>query len=93
MFRIIVPLEDSYSFDAQLDQAQIIKDFGKDFTTNETQQRIIALITENAEITTEQLARSVGITRRQIESHIRELKAQGIIEREGGRRYGRWIVK
>jgi predicted HTH transcriptional regulator len=50
-------------------------------------------VAENAEITTENIAKTIGITRRQVETNIRELKALGFVGREGGRRYGRWTVK
>ena len=97
VFRIIVPLDDSYSLDAETGKAQIKhedfgKDFGKDFGINQTQQRMVALIAENMTITTESIAETIGITRRQVESNMRELKLRGIIERQGGRRYGRWVV-
>jgi len=94
IFKIIVPLDDDYSFDAETNKAQLNHDnFGKDFGINETQQRMVALIVEDVYITTERLAKTIGITQRQIESNIRKLKSLEIIEREGGRRYGRWIVK
>ena len=50
------------------------------------------MITENMTITTESIAETIGITRRQVESNMRELKLRGILERQGGRRYGRWVV-
>ena len=98
IFQIIVPLDDKYSFDAEMGKLEINngdfgKDFGKDFGINETQQRVVAMIAENAEIKTEYIAEVIGITRRQVESTIRELKSLGIVEREGGRKYGRWIMK
>lgn len=102
VFRIIVPLDDSYSFDAGIGRVQrslekdfgknFGKDFGKDFGINETQQKIVALISENPVITTERIAEAIGITQRQVESNMRELKLRGIVVREGGRRYGRWVV-
>ena len=94
VFRIIVPLNDSYSFDAETFKEQVNhENFGKDFGINETQQKIVALIVENMAITTARITEIIGITRRQVESNMRELKIRGIIERHGGRRYGRWVVK
>jgi predicted HTH transcriptional regulator len=44
-------------------------------------------------ITTRSIADTVGINVRNAESHIRVLKKAGLIEREGSRKNGRWIVK
>ena len=97
IFRIIVPLDDSYSFDAGADKAQINHvDFGINFGINnginETQRKIIALMVAKSEITAEQIAESIGVTKRQIELSISKLKELGIISREGARKNGRWIV-
>lgn len=106
VFRVIVPLDDSYSFDAEIGKVQGEEqvrhsdfgkdfgiDFGKDFGINETQRKIVALVSENTTITAERIAENIGISRRQVESNMRELKSRGIVAREGGRRYGRWVVK
>jgi len=47
----------------------------------------------NPEITAGQIAETVGVTKRQVESNISKLKSLGIIERDGARKSGRWIVK
>ena len=60
---------------------------------NETQKKIIDLITSNPIITADELSDAVGITKRRIESNISQLKKAGLIEREGARKNGRWIVK
>jgi predicted HTH transcriptional regulator len=97
-----VPLDDSYSFDAGTDKAQINHgDVGKDvginfginFGINETQQKIVALMVENPTITSGEIAELIGITKRQIELNISKLKSLGIIERKGARKNGQWIVK
>ncbi|MDR1622858.1 MAG: hypothetical protein LBS00_10835 [Synergistaceae bacterium] len=93
IFRIIVPLDDSYSFDAEMNKTQINHgNFEKDFEINETQRRIVDLIAKNPKTTAEHIMEIIGITRRQAESNIHELKLRGILKREGGRRYGRWVV-
>jgi ATP-dependent DNA helicase RecG len=102
VFRIIVPLDDSYSFDAGADKAQINHsdfginfgiNFGKDFGINETQQKIVALMVENPAIISGEIAESIGITKRQVELNISKLKSLGVIERKGARKNGHWIVK
>jgi ATP-dependent DNA helicase RecG len=60
---------------------------------NETQKKIMDLIMKNAETTTQQIANSIGITKRRVESNIRQLKIAGVIERLGARKNGKWIVK
>ena len=105
VFSVIIPLDDEYSFDAEMFIAQnktqlkdhVGKDVGisvgKDVGINETQLKIVAFIAENTHTTIPQIAEYIGITERRIESNIRTLKSLGIIEREGGRKHGRWIVK
>jgi len=60
---------------------------------NETQGKIIALITANPNITAEQISEEIGISKRNVESNISKLKKNRVIEREGARKTGRWIVK
>jgi ATP-dependent DNA helicase RecG len=67
--------------------------FGINFGLNETQCKIVDLMITNPEITAEQIAESIGITKRQIEANISKLKASGIVERIGARKKGRWVVK
>ena len=60
---------------------------------NETQKKIIGLMIENPIITAEQISDIIGITKRRVESNISQLKKAELVEREGARRNGRWIVK
>jgi ATP-dependent DNA helicase RecG len=60
---------------------------------NEQQQSILKLFSENPTITTQATADSLGISKRSVDNHIRELKRLGLIEREGAKKNGRWIVK
>jgi len=47
----------------------------------------------NPEVTLEQLAEVIGISKRNIEKNISKLKASGLVERTGSRKSGRWTVK
>ena len=47
---------------------------------------------ENHEITAEQIAASIKITKRRVESNISHLKKTGVVERVGARKNGRWVV-
>jgi ATP-dependent DNA helicase RecG len=60
---------------------------------NETQKKIIDSLIKNPEITAEQLADSIGITKRRIESNLSQLRINGFIDRLGAKKNGRWIVK
>jgi predicted HTH transcriptional regulator len=44
-------------------------------------------------ISTRQIADALGIDGRNAESHIRALKKMGLIEREGAKKKGHWVVK
>jgi len=54
---------------------------------------MITLIQENPMITIKQLAEKIGLTNRSIENNLQLLKKNGIIEREGAKKKGKWIIK
>jgi predicted HTH transcriptional regulator len=54
---------------------------------------MLVLIQENSMITIKQLAEKVGLTERSIENNLQSLKKNGIIEREGAKKKGKWIMK
>lgn len=54
--------------------------------------KILALIKENASITTNEMARLLSVNRRTIQRGLDVLKDKGTIERKGGKRYGYWEV-
>jgi predicted HTH transcriptional regulator len=60
---------------------------------NETRQKMLGLMLANPYVTTQELSIALGIDRRNVESHIRALKKHGVLEREGSRKNGRWVVK
>jgi ATP-dependent DNA helicase RecG len=59
---------------------------------NETRQKMLCLMLTNPKVTTRELSIELGIDRRNVESHIRVLKKNGALEREGARKNGRWVV-
>ena len=67
--------------------------FGINFGINETQKKIIALLIENPKITMPVVAETLGMTKRSVESNISQLKKAGLVEREGARKNGSWVVK
>ena len=63
-------------------------------TTRETtQEKLLSLIKENPNITQEQLAVKLGLTRDGVSYNIKKLREQGKIERTGSTKSGTWIVK
>jgi ATP-dependent DNA helicase RecG len=98
IFRIIVPLDDEYSFDANIKKDDLNRNdfginFGTNFGINETQHKIIELMTANPNISIKQIADSINLTKRNVEYAVKKLKEAGIIMREGANKNGKWIVK
>lgn len=53
----------------------------------------LSLIRQNNRISAKELAESLGISSRQCERIIAELKEQGLLERKGSKKTGFWEVK
>ncbi|HIZ85356.1 MAG TPA: winged helix-turn-helix transcriptional regulator [Candidatus Coprenecus stercoravium] len=63
-------------------------------TRGKSREKIIALLSEDGALTMAALARRIGITPKAVEKQIARLKADGILERIGPDKGGRWhIVK
>lgn len=54
---------------------------------------LLSLIRQNNRISAKELAESLGISSRQCERIIAELKEQGLLERKGSKKTGFWEVK
>ena len=61
-------------------------------TTTKTLVKILGLMRERPDITAEELAEEIGITKNGIRYHIKKLKSQGKIVRIGSSKYGQWKV-
>ena len=59
----------------------------------ERKQAILNLIVETPTITQKQLMNELALTRKQIQTDIKELQEEGKLEREGSNRNGRWVIK
>ena len=57
-----------------------------------TTEKILSLILENPNITTEELARVCDMTPDGVYCHTKRLREKGVLIREGGRKEGRWVV-
>lgn len=57
-----------------------------------SQKTILEMALENANVTTTEMAKRLGIDRRNVQEHIKKLHGLGLLRREGGRKNGRWVV-
>ena len=96
VFRIIVPLDDSYSFDEELDKVQVK---GNNCTLvctincTLTEKAIREYLRENPAATQTTIAATVGKSLRTIKKDMAALQEKGLLEHEGARENGCWIVK
>lgn len=67
-----------------------LKDFLKELT--ERQIDILKIINTDFLITTQGIADKTGTTDRTVRNDIKTLKEKGLLDREGGRKDGKWIV-
>ena len=69
-----------------------IRQHGDVVTTEKTTEKILSLILENPNITTEELARVCDMTPDGVYYHTKRLREKGVLIREGGRKEGHWVV-
>jgi ATP-dependent DNA helicase RecG len=67
--------------------------FGVNFGISDVQKNILELMRENPKITMPIIADTLKMTKRNVEYHISQLKKSGLVEREGARKSGYWVVK
>ena len=53
---------------------------------------MLHLIADNPRITQKDLAAVIGISERTVKTRTVELQAKGLLQREGGRRNGEWVI-
>ena len=58
----------------------------------ETREAILQLISENASITSREMANRLNINRSAISKHLKRMQDDNMIRREGSQKSGRWIV-
>jgi ATP-dependent DNA helicase RecG len=95
VFRIIVPLDDSYSFDAQIGKPQSANSKGKNCTLNctLTEKAILEYLKGNPAATQKDVADAIGRSLRSVKTDMPNLQKRGLLLREGSRSNGRWVVK
>ena len=62
-------------------------------TREKTREKIVSLIQENPSVTAVELAEKIGLTAKGIEWQLKKLKDEGIIDRVGSLKGGKWVVK
>lgn len=60
---------------------------------SERKQDILYKLAEDPTITQVKLMEDFELTRKQVQSAIKELQKEGLLEREGSNRNGKWIAK
>jgi predicted HTH transcriptional regulator len=68
---------------------------GNDCTINctLTEKAILEYLSENPSAVQAAVANAIGRSTRSVKSDIASLKEKGLIEREGAKRNGKWVVK
>ncbi len=59
---------------------------------NDTQQKILELLSKDPQLSAAKLAEQIGIASRNVESNIKKLKEQGILIRHGSPKSGYWEI-
>jgi ATP-dependent DNA helicase RecG len=79
---------------------EFVKEFAKEFVKSngefagsDVQLTILRLMLEAPAITAKTIAENIGMTLRGVQKNIDALKKMGFVERVGGRKDGRWVVK
>lgn len=60
---------------------------------SEKQQKIISMLKENPYCTIREISDKLGVNHSTVERNIKKLRENGIIERVGARKDGKWLVK
>lgn len=101
VFRIIQPLNENYSFDAEIANGIGGQKSGQNGGQKSGQNKdseldstefILEQIARNPHITRRELSKSVGMAPSAVQKHIEKLKSSGRIVRIGGDRGGYWEV-
>ena len=92
IFRITVPLDDSYSFDF-VDEPQKAGNEPQKAVRQHRLERIIEIILDNPHITRIELSSLLRVSEATIKRDLSELNKRGEIEYIGSSKAGKWVVK
>jgi len=65
---------------------------GSEKSSEKSSEKIIGLLRENSHLTIAELAAELDISTRAVEKHLKNLQADGLLRRVGGRKEGHWEV-
>ena len=104
VFRIIVPLDEGYSFDMEITTQATqgttqatqgttqASDQGYSINLSEMEQKIKAVLLEDASLSQSQIANLIDIKPNTVKYYIRRMKEKGILTRKGTSQSGYWII-
>ena len=101
VFRIIVPLNDAYSYDFgrignetnyATNETDCETNRKRDIILSKNEKMILMIIKENPTITQKVLAEKTGISLGTIKRMIPKLREKAVLDRKGNRRTGEWII-
>ena len=59
---------------------------------DKSRDKVLCLLRKQPDFTQAELANALGLTVKAIEKIVRQLRDANLIKREGGKKFGRWIV-
>lgn len=93
VFRIVVPLDDNYSFDMGIGSDKTGTNDTINGTIGTDSRRILELIKQNPEITQKQMQEETALSLRTVKRIVSELQKSGKLIRQGNNRSGKWQVQ
>jgi len=87
VFRIVVPLNNEYSFDEEAGNVQ----FGIE-PKNKTEDTILDYLKNNPTSTQSDISTALGKSLRLIKMDMKKMQTNGLLKRDGTNRRGKWIV-
>lgn len=60
---------------------------------SDTQEKILVLLSKDAQLSASKMADQIGVARRNIEANIKKLKERGILVRHGSPKNGYWEIE
>ena len=89
----VFEIEDNYiRCTIPFDEEVLNKSKNENVGLNKTEKKVISLLIEDSEYTSDELAAKIGVTKRTIERAYISLQKKKVIERIGSKRDGSWIV-
>lgn len=64
----------------------------RQYELNETQKKIMILLSEDNHLSAAKLSEKIGVASRNIENNIKKLKEYGLLVRHGSPKHGYWTV-